>query len=70
MSVRPEFDPAVPLDVEELPALAFRLREYATTCATFDAGLYQVLMRGAKWLDRATPVLKRQARPWWAFWRR
>lgn len=65
MGVRPEFEPGVPLTPAELPALAGRLREYASTSARCDAGLYQVLMRGAAWLEAAGPALERQARPWW-----
>lgn len=69
MSVRPEFEPGVPLDAGELPAFIARLRAYAEA-STLDQGLYQVLHRSASWLERARPLLERQTRPWWSFRRR
>ena len=55
-------DRLAPLSIEELAELPARMRAYAGASATFDAGLYQLLMRGALWLERARPLLEREAR--------
>jgi hypothetical protein len=64
MAVRPEYEPTVPLNLEELAAFIARVRTYAEA-SSLDAGLYQVLIRSASWLERARPLLERQGRPWW-----
>lgn len=63
MSVRPEFEPGVPLEPAELPAFIARLRAYAEA-SQLDRGIYQLLTRSADWLERARPLLER--RGWWA----
>lgn len=49
-----------PEQLEELAELPTRLRGYAQASASFDHGLYQLLMRSARWLERARPLLEAQ----------
>jgi len=53
MGVRPE-------DLEELAELPSRMRAYAQASASCDHGLYRLLMRSARWLERARPLLEAQ----------
>ena len=55
MGIKPE-------DLEELAELPARMRAYAQASASCDHGLYQLLMRSARWLERACPLIEAQAR--------
>ncbi len=49
-----------PEQLEELAELPARMRAYAQASASCDHGLYSLLMRSARWLELARPLIEAQ----------